>query len=361
MSNYSSLYAKGTVEIIATDVSSGKLVKQETVTNTIVRDGRVALAKLITGEASLDRSYIVLDVSNGGVSVDGFPRTYVYPESPDLHDSWMGIVNSGAICMFPLGPKYTSDPISNANLGPVTYDILGFVTRLNEMFNAYSTYSGTGDIPIYQKDGTVVAYMPKLNPGLVASIVFVTGVPKIKIEARQGGTGSILPHSTTIATGTGCLDVSGTFTPPSAPSGIPQVRFQTDDCLFGPGTVTHTATGSSTSESDYVVNGLQLGVSNGTTNITDSSFVAGTYVSPRYVPYVSYGHTDLAGLYDTQAKFEIVIPASEGNGESGLGVTYTEAALICRNDKWFTHTHFGQFFKSNQIQLTVRWTVDFMP
>lgn len=355
------MHAKGTVEIIATDVTTGKVVQRQVVTNTIVRDGRVALAKLITGEASFDTSYIILDAS-GTSSNNGFPRVYVQPPSPNIHDSWMGIVNSGIVHMYYLGPKYTADPVINVGLGPVTYDIYGFVTYLNEMFNAYSNYSGFSDIPIYKADGEIFAYVPRTSPGLKASIVDVAGVARVIIQAQYGGTGSIVPYSTTIETESGCLDVSGiSGHVAQAPDAIPRVRFQTDDCLFGPGTIMHTSEGVPTGESDFVVNGLQLGTSNGTTNITDSEFVAGTYVSPRYVPTVSYGQTDGARLYDTQAKFKIVIPSSEGNGESGLGVTYTEAALISRNNRWFAHTHFGQFFKSNQIQLTVQWTVDFMP
>lgn len=362
MSNYSSLNMKGTVNITATDVNSGAVVQSQTVTNTIVRNGRVALSKLITGEAATDKSYLILDATGGsGLSLNGFPRTYVVPSSPTVHDSWMGITNSGIPCMYYLGPKYTHDPAVNANLAPVTYDIYGFVTYLNGLFNTYTSGEQTErEVPIYQYDGTKAAYIPRTIPSLKASVVNISGVDRVKIEAVQGGTGSILPYSTTIETESGCLDVSGTYDPYGIKV-IPQVRFQTDDCLFGVDTIAYTAQGIPTAESDYVVNGVQLGVSNGTTNITDSEFVSGTYVSPRYTPSVAYGQADAEGLYDTQVIFTAVIPASEGNGESGLGVTYTEAALLCRNEQWFAHTHFGQFYKSNQIQLTITWTVDFMP
>lgn len=330
MSNYSPLYAKGTVEVIATDVVTGKVVQRQVVNNTIVRSGRVALAKLITGEASLDKSYVILDTT--------FPRTY--DPSPHLHDGWLGLINSGVATLYYLGPLYTSNATANQSVGSVTRDISGFVTYLNQLFTSYSSYSGQ-DIPIYRADGSVGATVAHTSPALVASIVYIDDVARVKIEARNGGTGSILPYSTT--------------------DPINAVPFQTDDALFGFNTEVHTSVGTPTAESDYVVTGMQLGVSTGTTSVTDSGFVPGTYVSPRYVPSVSYGQSDPDGLYDTQAKFQIVIPASEGNGESGTGVTYTEAALLCRNDDWFTHVHFGQFFKSNQIQLTVNWTVDFMP
>ena len=330
MSNaYSSLYAKGTVEVIATNVITGDIVKKQTINNTIVRNGRVALAKLITGEAAMDKSYIVLETT--------FPRTYV--PVPTISDGWLGLLNSGVPTLYYLGPLYTSNPVVNQSIGSVTRDISGFVTYLNQIFTLYSTHIGQ-DIPIYKADGTVGATFAHTSPALVASIVIVGSEQRVKIEARDSGTGPILPYST--------IDTTQ------------QVLFYTDDSLFGNYTA-HTSTGIAISESDYVVTGLQLGVSNGTTSITDSGFAPDTYVSPRYVPAVSYGQADPDGLYDTQAKFKVIIPASEGNGESGTGVTYTEAALLCRNDSWFTHVHFGQFFKSNQIQLTINWTVDFMP
>ena len=329
-SNYSSFYAKGTVEIIATDDATGEVVQRQAVNNTIVRDGRIALAKLITGESALDKSYLILDMT--------FPKTYA--PSPDLHNGWLGIINSGVVSMYYLGPLYTSSALANESVGAVTRDIVGFVTYLNQLFSSYSSYVGV-DIPIYRKDGSIGATVSHTSPALKASVVWIDSQARVKIEAHHGGTGSIIPYSTTDPLNT--------------------VTFQTDDTLFGPNTVAHTSVGVSTAESDYVVTGMQLGVSNGTTSVTDSEFVPGTYVSPRYVPSISYGKSDPGGLYDTQAKFQIIIPASEGNGDSGTGVTYTEAALICRNDSWFTHAHFGQFFKSNQIQLTVNWTVDFMP
>lgn len=348
--NYSPLNAKGTVEIIATDAATGEVLQSQVVTNTIVRDGRVALAKLITGEASMDKSYLVLDTT--------FPL--VYGVSTDLQYGWMGITNAGIDCLYHIGPEFSADPVANAGIAAVTRDIYGFVTYLNQQFNAYSQNTTNRDIPIYNYAGDIVRTVPHTSPPLVASVVDVVG-PRVMISARNGGTGSIVPYSTSVGVSeTVCVEIPGHGVVCTAPPQM-EVQFQTDDDLFGPGTIMHTAQGATTAESDYIVNGLQLGVSNGTTNITDSEFVAGTYVSPRYTPTISYGQADADALYDTQAKFEVVIPAAEGNGESGLGVTYTEAALLCRNDRWFTHAHFGQFFKSNQIQLTIRWTVDFMP
>ena len=102
-SNYSSFYAKGTVEIIATDVATGEVVQRQAVNNTIVRDGRIALAKLITGESALDKSYLILDMT--------FPKTYA--PSPDLHNGWLGIINSGVVSMYYLGPLYTSSALAN--------------------------------------------------------------------------------------------------------------------------------------------------------------------------------------------------------------------------------------------------------
>jgi hypothetical protein len=140
-----------------------------------------------------------------------------------------------------------------------------------------------------------------------------------------------------------------------------QYPFNTDDALYGPSTIFYVGSDLGGTTSNYAIGSIQLGTASGITNIMDSAFAPTTYTTGDYTPTVEYGQIDAERLYDTQAIFTAIIPAAEGNGELGTGVTFTEAALKCHNNDWFAHINFGQVYKTNQIRLRIRWTIDLLP
>lgn len=336
MNNYSKISLKGHVSVTAINEATGEIVQRAEADNTIVRDGRVAIAKLVTGIASYDYAYIILDTT--------FPKTY--QPSPDVSHNWLGISINGHNNLYYVGPLYSSNATANASLGPVTRDANGFATYLNQLF---ATYDNIGDfpalVPVYDVNRDPAAYVPTYSP-IRASVVSIGGVDRVKIQHRsQGSANTIAQYDTNLPPGLGDA----------------WARFYTDSTLYGPLTVYHASADQGSNTSSYTVDGVRLGVSNGITNVTDYEFVPGTYTSLRYTPTITYGQSDTQHFYDTQAIFEIVIPAVESNGETGLGVLFTEAALLCKNEQWFAHVNFGQVYKTNQIRLLVRWTIDFLP
>jgi hypothetical protein len=333
----SNLNPKGSVRVETFNEDGILDVYEES--NMVVRQGRANLLNVLNGRTSFDTSYIITDTTLGF-----YPWSASAAASSTGRYPVVGLLVNGTALPFYVGVKrdYTGAAIGP---DPLIYDIDGLVTRLNE------TFAGNGEY-VYSPTGDFIAQTAGGEGRLVAqTIIKSNGAKEIKISFVNPSEGNTLrPYSTN--------------NPPSPIPGFPAppVFFpplMTMDDLFGTNTVTYDST-SSTSGNPYVLSTIELGTGTEVATIDSSAFPSGTYTSGGYPVSITDVQDPNSSLV-TSSQYIIVIPKEEGNGLSGSGVTYTEAALKHTNLQWFAHVNLGQVYKNDTIGLRIVWTINFLP
>ena len=301
-------------------------------TNFVVRRGRSNLLSILNGKLSYDNSYIVMDILP-----DTLPL--VTPGTLRIEYPAIGLEYNGVHYMFYIGIERDVDgnPIGSDS---ITYDVYSLASKLNELFNTITSKN------VYSKfgGGTVVGVSSAGYGLFEASIVLRdNGEPTIKIKASSNAPGILLSNYSYL-------------------EGFPafEERVYTLNGFFGPDTLYYQNV-SSISCNNYIISSIQLGTVNVPATINSDAFPASTYTSPSY-PVTALDIVD--PLYPdrvTSCNYISVIPKVEANGESGTGVTFTEAALKHANGEWFAHVNLGQQYKNNTFGLRLTWTLNLIP
>lgn len=292
---------KGNFLIKAVDVSTGKIVNQNVGENLVVQNGRMALAYLIGGNPLY--SYAKIEGNNAI-----FPLTITEGSNNDVF-----IVIDGVTKNFKLG-------LDRDGVAPNPGDSeLLYVEDIAGIINSQASF-----------DTRPVGYAGHVQPSYIRA---TTLNGQLVLEHTLDG------PTHTLDIGYGLKSANDKILGTS-----PLISPAKEILGVSPWNVTH----------------IQLGQGNREPSILDEEF--STYTPCPKIPVTTeYIFKDTENTITTRIKFNAELPSNLGNHPTpGTNQTYTEAALICRNGKWFAHRKFGNIIKNSSFALQMSWQIDFM-